>query len=872
VVQKHAARRLHYDFRLELDGVLKSWAIPNGPSLDPKVKRLAVMVEDHPLEYGGFEGSIPKGEYGGGEVIIWDRGVYFAQDEKKQNIASRAEGEAQLRQGLEKGKIAFELLGTKLRGSWALVKLQHSQKDWLLIKHQDEFASNQKDIQSADSSVSSGLTLEDIKNQAPAKAPPSTNPAEIEGSKAASLPEKLSPMLATLLKKPFSGPGWLFEPKLDGYRVMAYLQDGQVKLISRRGLDITAKFPRVKAGLAQQDAQTMLLDGEMVALDDSGRPCFQCLQDYANPRLSRVTGKPRVSYPLLYYVFDILYLNGYDLRQTPLIQRKLILKAALKTSAQIKPVEYFENDGEALYEVSVAHGLEGIMAKRRDSVYEAGKRSQDWLKIKVVESAEFVLGGFTRGAGNRASTFGALLLGTYDATQKLIYNGSVGTGFDDSRLTELRRKLDIIKSPRNPFQASPELPSDVTWVKPKLVAEVKFAERTREGFLRAPVFLSLREDKSPLEIISADFDAEVKVMAKSENPTEKDTDTPDKDTAVVLAQLKNPDENFSLKVEGHTLALTNLEKELWPALEGRPPVTKRNLLEYLTAVSPFMLPHLKDRPITLTRYPHGVGGEHFYQRHSDQARPEFVETAALTEHESGRRDFLLCNNLSTLLWLGQLATIDLHSWFSRITGGVQPEDGSLSASQTPDFASNYPDFLIFDIDPYIYSGQEASGDEPELNKKAFAMTARVAVWFKGILDSLEMPAFIKTSGMTGLHIYVPILRRFEYEATHAAAKTIAGYLLQKHPQEVTMEWQTVKRQGKVFLDYNQNARSKTLAAVYSPRHSTFAAASTPLKWSELENIYPTDFTLLSLPQRLAKTGDLWSGILDHPIDLDKMLK
>ena len=776
VVQKHSARRLHYDFRLELDGVLKSWAIPNGPSLDPKVKRLAVMVEDHPLEYGGFEGSIPKGEYGAGEVIIWDKGTYVAQDEQKAVIKERRQAEDYLREGIAKGKLSFELYGEKLKGSWALVKLQHSQKDWLLIKHKDEYASEEKDIQSENASVFSGLTLEELKKKAPVivtkKSPAVVNLASVEGAKKASMPDKLSPMLATLVKKPFSGPEWFFEPKLDGYRVMAYLEDSQVKLISRNGLDTTAKYPQVKAELQKQTASQMLLDGEMVALDESGRPCFQCLQDYANPFLSRSSGGQPLKYSLLYYVFDILYLNGYDLRDVPLAERKNILAAALSSSAHIRPVEYFENEGETLFEVSVAHGLEGVMAKRKDSLYAPGKRSQEWLKIKSVESDEFIIAGFTRGAGNRAGTFGSLLLGSHQGRdKKLVFNGSVGTGFDDDLLASIRQKLDKLKSPKSHFQDIPGLPSEVTWVKPELVAEVKFAERTREGLLRAPVFLRLREDKSPTEVISGNSSIEVKTM-----PPKKKSTTSGKNVEEILTHLKNPEEGFNLQVEGNSLPLTNLEKELWPG------VTKRHLLQYLTAVSPYMLAHLKDRPVTLTRYPHGVQSQHFYQRHSDQARPDFVETASLTEHETGKRDFLLCNNLTTLLWLGQLAVIDLHSWFSRITPGVTPAEGGSGAKQTPDFASNYPDFIVFDIDPYIYSGQEASGDEPELNKKAFAMTAQVALWFKDILDNLELPAYIKTSGMTGLHVYVPIVRRFEYEVIHAASKTIAANLLQKHPR------------------------------------------------------------------------------------------
>jgi bifunctional non-homologous end joining protein LigD len=332
----------------------------------------------------------------------------------------------------------------------------------------------------------------------------------------------------------------------------------------------------------------------------------------------------------------------------------------------------------------------------------------------------------------------------------------------------------------------------------------------------------------------------------------------------VLTQLQKGEENFVLSVEGSELSLTHLEKTLWPG------ITKRQLLQYLCLVSPFMLPHLKDRPITLTRYPSGIEGEHFYQRHSDLSRPDFVHTVSLTEHETGRRDFLLCNNLATLLWLGQLAVIDIHSWFSRVTPGIVDAVHSAGSANDPDVISGYPDFLVFDIDPYIYSGREAQGDEPELNQKGFTATAQVALWLKHTLDGLGLPAFVKTSGMTGLHIFVPVVRRIDYPGTHSAAKTIASHLLQKHPAEVTMEWQTAKRQGKIFLDYNQNARSKTLASIYSPRHAIQATVSTPLHWEELNAVYPTQFTILSVPQRLEQTGDLWSGILEHAVDLEKL--
>jgi bifunctional non-homologous end joining protein LigD len=681
--------------------------------------------------------------------------------------------------------------------------------------------------------------------------------ADVQGALATPMPGRIAPMLANLIKQPFNDPLWLFEPKLDGYRVIARLQNGRATLTSRNGLDISTKFPSIKASIQSQKTAQIILDGELVALDESGRPCFQCLQDYTSPYRSR-SENTGGSFVLIYYVFDILYLDGYDLRNLPLRQRKKILAGAVVLSPHLKLVEYFENDGLSLFEVAIAHGLEGVMAKRLDSLYIDGKRSPDWLKVKKVESDEFVIVGYTGGSGNRAATFGALLLAAYNSHGRLEYSGSVGTGLDDRTLSDLSSRLKDIRTSDSSLSVVPELPSDVSWVRPLWIAEVKYTEKTRDGLLRAPVFVRLRDDQSlPPEV--SENSLEVKDMSASEVSAGNSA------VKYVLTQLQNNVDSFILQVEGSELSLSNLEKTLWPG------VTKRQLLQYLCLVSPFMLPHLKDRPITLTRYPSGIQGKHFYQRHSDLARPDFVQTVSLTEHEMGRRDFLLCNNLATLLWLGQLAVVDIHSWFSRISPGISDPDRTATEMVDPDIIVGYPDFLIFDIDPYIYSGNEAVGDEPELNQKGFKATAQTALWLKSVLDSLGLPAFLKTSGMTGLHVFVPVVRRVEYTGTHSAAKTIAGYLLNKHPAEVTMEWQTARRQGKVFLDYNQNARSKTLAAVYSPRHAFQATTSTPLRWEELKTVYPTQFTILTLPQRLEQTGDLWSGILAHPVDIEKVV-
>ncbi|MDD5082077.1 MAG: non-homologous end-joining DNA ligase, partial [Dehalococcoidales bacterium] len=430
VVQKHAARRLHYDFRLELDGVLKSWSVPHGPSLDPETKRLAVMVEDHPLEYASYEGVIPKGEYGAGQVIVWDTGTYMAQADDRVILTDRTQAQVRLRDGLNKGKISFLLYGQKLKGSWTLVKMKSHDKDWLLIKHHDEFADPEYDILQDEHSVISGLSIEDLK-AGHLPDPQESRVIDLEkipGNRKTSFPSSVTPMLASLTGRPFSDPDWIFEPKLDGFRILASVRDGNITLLSRHQVDVTAHYPFLAAELKQQSGREMIIDGEIVALDSSGRPCFQCLQQYL--KHSKQVGKAETSVAVIYYVFDLLYLDGYDLRDATLQQRRRLLEQTVKPTEHVRLVEQFEGDGQTIFDAAIANGLEGVIAKHKGSVYRSGERSRDWLKIKSALSDEFVIGGYTQGQGSRAHTFGALLLGYYDDGGRLVYAGHVGTGFD----------------------------------------------------------------------------------------------------------------------------------------------------------------------------------------------------------------------------------------------------------------------------------------------------------------------------------------------------------------------------------------------------------------------------------------------------------
>ncbi len=855
VVQKHHARQLHYDFRLEVNGVLKSWAVPKGPSLDSVVKRSAIMVEDHPIDYANFEGIIPKGEYGAGEVIVWDNGTYSPSDGNSL-LGDRQAAEDLMKKGLEKGKISFTLRGHKLKGSWTLVKMQKGEKDWLLMKHRDEYSNTSTDILEESGSVISGNTIEEVKtNRSPSTSKDILDPKELNGAKQTTMPSTIAPMLASLAEGPFSHPDWIFEPKLDGYRIIAHIKAGKVVMSSRRGNDVTDKYAALIPDLSRQPASELILDGEVVALDEKGKQCFQCLQNYLRSKSKKADNK--AGYPLIYYVFDILYFNGYDLRNATLQSRKKLLDGILMTTEQIQKVDHYDNNGQLVYEAAVENGLEGVMAKRVDSRYESGKRSQNWLKVKAVLSDDFVIGGYSVAESGRSDTFSSLLLGYFDKKHELKFAGHVGTGFDQRKLNDLKKKLDAIHSEDCPFSEMPPLNAATTWVIPELVAQVKFSEWTRDGRLRAPVFMTLRDDKAP---------EDVQRMIQISTPSPSEKHNPDKHDDI-LQQLQNPKDVFSIELEGNVISLNHINKVFWPATNSSPALTKRDLLTYLVRTSSGFLHHLKDRPITMTRYPNDITGKHFYQKHWSHPIPDFVQKVKIREEKNPGREYLVCNNLSTLLWLGQLANIEYHTWFSRIV--TQP-DMPKTQTDTDSILDN-PDFVVFDLDPYIYSGKELSGAEPELNAKGFDKVCEIALWLKEVLDEISLNAFIKTSGKTGLHIYVPITRNLNYKAVRSAAETIGKFLVQKHAKEITTEWAQEKRRGKVFFDYNQNVRGKTLACAYSPRPTAQATVSTPLRWEELGKVYPTDFTILTVPDRLQKAGDLWADILSSKKDVNKVL-
>ncbi len=860
VVQQHSARRMHYDFRLECDGVLKSWAVPKGPALDPNEKRLAVQTEDHPYDYASFEGVIPPGQYGAGEVIVWDCGVYSPDEGGATWFHDRRQAEREVREGLEKGKLSFLLRGEKLKGSFALVRTKEA-KQWLLIKHKDRFAAP-TDVTAQNRSVLSGVAVEELK-VVPAHQMPASQlvpSGEIEA-----MPPKLEPMHAESGDAPFNRADWMWEPKLDGYRVLAFIEGQGVKLRSRRGLELSGTFPGLCAELGKQAAGSMVLDGEIVAFDAGGKPSFAALQERAQLKAERdIAAADRIA-PVAFVAFDLLHFAGINLRKAAYRDRRRYLAQCLLPSPLVQLVHASE-DGIALHAAALASGFEGVVGKRRDSRYEAGRRSASWLKVKPTRSGDFVVGGYTKGQGSR-TPLGAILVGYWDKG-KLRYASHVGSGFDESALKQLKARLDPLQRSTCPFVEKPELNAPTTWVEPDVVAEVCFQSWTDDDHLRAPVFLRLRDDIDPKAVRRSERGLAPPATSPASGPVGE-----------VVAQLENTKTALTLTVGPHRIRLTHLDRVYWPADPAlkQPALTKRDLLRYFAQVSPFILPHLADRPLTMIRMPDGIRGQRFFQKHWEQERPEFVETISVfSSHKDESHEYLLCNNLPTLLWLSQSGTLEFHVWHSRAKPGPDARsknsDYATSLESLEASVLNYPDYVVFDIDPYIYSGKEVAGAEPELNTVAFEKGKEVAFWLRELLQGMSLEPIVKTSGKTGLHVFVPIKRTIDFDAARHVSELVGRHLMRLHPKDITLEWSVPKRTGKIFMDYNMNVRGKTLNVAYSPRGESGAPVSMPLTWEELAGAHPLDFRITNVPQRLAETGDRWrDAALNQKQSLERAL-
>src|SRR5438128_3871275 len=793
VVHMHAARRLHWDLRLEMDGVLRSWAVPKGPSPNRADKRLAVHVEDHPLEYGDFEGIIPDGNYGAGAVIVWDLGRWVPLEDPHE--------------GMKEGKLLFELHGYKLKGKWTLVKLKKGEKEWLLIKEKDGYAAADAGGVLPPESVLSGLTVEELKAGKDRAAPVLKELARLKAPRRAVTVEEAEAMLAETREQPFSKPGWLFELKLDGYRVRAAREQEEARLLTRKGNDIAAAFPEIARARAALPFEGFVLDAELVVPDEAGRPSFQRLQNRATVARALEVRRAAVETPAVLYVFDLLAFEGYDLRSLSLERRKALLEQIVPRVGPIKYLSHFDKDGEALYEQVVKLGLEGIVAKKADSPYRAG-RSPNWIKIRADRTDDFVVVGFTRPKGSRAG-FGALDLGAYQ-DGKLVYAGRVGSGFTAAQLEDVSAALERSVRPTPAFSGPVPQDAGHTWVEPTLIAEVRYKEGTDEGLLRQPVFVRFRDDKPITEIAKRDAGGE---MRDAEPPVA---------IAHPASRLSHPEVKFS-----------NLAKVFWPD-EG---YTKGDLIEYYRAISQWMLPYLADRPLVLTRFPDGISGKSFFQKDAPEYAQAFVRTVTIWSEDSQRElDYFVRDNESSLLYIANMAAILLHVWSSRVE--------SLEA----------PDWCILDLDPK---------DAP------FTDVVTVAKAVRALCDDIGLPTGIKTSGSTGLHVLIPLGRQVTYEQSRTLGGLLARVIAAQLPEIATVTRQVQKRGGKVYLDYVQNGHGRLLVAPFSARPLPGAPVSTPLEWREVTPMLDIRaFTIRTVPARMKqlKNDPLWP-LLDLEPDL-----
>ena len=846
-VQRHDATRLHYDFRLEIDGVLKSWAVPKGPSLDPAVKVFAAHVEDHPMEYGDFEGNIPAGNYGGGSVMLWDRGTF--------DLLGDTDAAAQL----ARGDLKFRLHGEKLNGDFAIVHMKSRTKgkgnEWLLIKKRDQFAAAGWHVEALAYSVLSGRTQEEIARNLPARqtkrrtagaadrvwatSPPAkraravrplptpgghpgrgsdqshdrSDPSRdregavsssllstLPGAQLAAMPASIEPMQAMLADRVPRGDEWLFEVKWDGVRAVAFLDNEEVRLQSRSGLRCERQYPELAVMPHHLAASQAVLDGEIAVLDAKGVSRFHLIQPrIANTDPNTIAHLVR-STPVVYFAFDLLYLDGYDLRGVALDRRRELLQQVLTPGPSVRISDIFPGAGEDLLDAARENGLEGIVAKHARSIYES-RRSREWLKIKIVGEQEFVIGGFTQPQGDR-DYFGALVLGVHQDGE-LRWVGNVGTGFDQKLLAALYARLQPLIVPECPFAERPKPDRGITWVKPELVCQVKYANWTPDDHLRAPVFVGLRHDK-PGSVVVREQVGEL---------------------------LPGSPKEATLTIDGHTLKFTNLPKLYYPD-DG---VSKRDVLNYYAAVADLILPHLKDRPLSLKRYPNGIKEQFFFQKDTPGTYPAWLRTELIDEI-----NYVFAGDRASLLYLVNLGCIDQNPAMSR--------SGSL----------DHPDFILIDLDP-----QECS----------FDLIVEAALLVKQILDQIGLVGYPKTTGGDGLHVYIPIEPVYSFEEARTFAELIARLVTHQKPHLFTTPRMVAKRQrNRVYFDYLQIAKSKTIAAPYVLRAYEGAPVATPLEWAEVvPGLHPKQFHIHNARERFRQKGDLFRGVLDSPQNLYEAL-
>lgn len=790
VVQKHKASSLHWDLRLEMDGVLASWAVPKGPSPNQGDKRLAVHVEDHPIEYADFEGVVPTGNYGAGPSIVWDRGSW-------QPVGDPVEGMAG-------GKLLFDLHGYKLRGRWTLFRTKGGEANhWLLVKERDAYEDPGGGTEDyPDDSILSGLTVEQLEKGGDVGAAIRERCRRLGAQQRAVDGRAVTLMLAEARPEPFSRDGWVFEIKYDGYRLLGEGVGREARLLSRNGNDLTRAFPEVARAVRGLPYGGFVLDGEVVVSGDSGLPSFQLLQTRGRLRRERDVARAAAERPATYFAFDLLAFEGLDLRPLPLLARKEILREALPTVGPIRYSDHVAREGKAVFGRIAAMGLEGVVGKRADSPYVGG-RSRAWVKVRRPRTGDFAVHGFTE--PESGDGFGALHLAQYDRQGEAVYRGKVGSGFSAAATKEASRALRRLPPAAPPKGASAAGRGRHRWTTPALVAEVRFLETTKAGHLRQPSFLRLRDDKLPAECVLAEPDG---------------------------GSLSEPVEIEKAEVEKQ-VRFSNLDKTLWPE-DG---YAKRDLLDYYRAVAPWILPHLRDRPVVLTRYPDGIHGKSFFQKNAPAFAPAWIRKVRIYSEGADREvDHFVADDVETLLYVANSASIPLHVWLSR----------------TPDLAR--PDYCVLDLDP---------GEAP------FKHVVRIALLLKQVADEIELPVFVKTSGSAGLHLAFPLGGLATHRQSRQIGELLAHLALRELSDLATVARRPSQRKGKVYVDYVQNGHGRLIAAPYCVRPLPGAPVSTPLDWAEVdEDLSLQDHTIRTLPARMDALGrDPFAGVLQIKPDL-----
>jgi len=883
-VQRHDATRLHYDFRLEIDGVLKSWAVPKGPTLDPGLKHFAAHVEDHPIEYGGFEGTIPKGNYGAGSVMLWDRGTFellgdasggadcarrfeipaawrkaegrfragpherarqrerLADHQEARRVRSarlgRGEPRVQRALGTDAGGDCEEPAGSRDQARDGGRGGPHVGEPSGEAGGKSGASDNTgREACATRTGGRSGRGGNTGKNACAAKKK-TVDAGGVKGARRAEMPASIEPMMASLADRPPRGDEWLFEVKWDGVRAIAFVEHEEVRLQSRSGLRCERQYPELAVIHHQIAADTAVLDGEIAVLDPKGVSRFHLIQ----PRIA-ISDPNTIAHlvrstPVVYFIFDLLYLDGYDLRDVPLATRKELLETVVTPGAVMRISAAFPGAGTEMLEAAKENSLEGILAKHASSRYES-KRSRDWLKIKIVGEQEFVIGGFTEPQGDR-DYFGALVLGVYDEG-KLRWVGNVGTGFDQKLLASLHARLEPLIMERCPFAERPKPDKGMTWVRPELVCQVKYANWTQDNRLRAPVFLGLRDDVGSLQVVR-------EIAVQEEGPLADGVPSgPGSDarrahaegSAVVAADLlPESAKEATLAINGRTLKFTNLKKVYYPD-EG---YTKREVLNYYDGVAGLILPHLKDRPLSLKRYPNGIKEEFFFQKDTPESYPDWLRTESIdSDHTQKPIRYVFAEDRASLLYLVNLGCIDHNPWMSR--------------SQSLD----HPDFVLIDLDP-----QECP----------FDLIVDAALMVKRVLDQIGLRGHPKTTGGDGMHIYIPIEPVYTYEEARQFADLISRLVIHEKPEMFTTPRSVSKRQrNRVYFDYLQIGNSKTIAAPYVLRAYGRAPVATPLEWSEVKRgLHPSQFNITNARARFAEKGDLFAGVLKAPQRLEEALE